>query len=249
MPLHTDFSGSTIEELVRQDATRAALLHFLGIPFYEFPDSTLDEACDRKGLRTEIVIRELTRGPRLMHPEENVIIDWPAELIIGCLRHAHSMFTRERLPYIGELIRNCNVQSSVVNDLNILFPVFAEDFVHHIHLEEDRLFILIGLLQRALQGKMKPVEIHYILEADSIHQYVKEHESHDDEMEGIRNITSDYTLPADAPLHLEVLYAHLQQLEEELRTHARIENGILFPKAAALEEKVRQQLNELARLN
>ena len=249
MPLHTDFSGSTIEELVRQDATRAALLHFLGIPFYEFSDITLGEACDRKGLRREIVNHELIRGARLMHPQEHVLTSWPTELIIRCLRHAHSIFTRERLPYIADLIRNCPLHNSVVNDLNILFPVFSEDFVHHIHMEEDRLFIFIGLLQRALQGKMRPVEIHYILEADSIHQYVKEHESHDDEMEGIRNITSDYTLPADAPLHLEVLYAHLQQLEEELRTHARIENGILFPKAAALEEKVRQQLNELARLN
>ena len=137
----------------------------------------------------------------------------------------------------------------LVADLNILFPEFAEDFVQHIHIEEDRLFRYIGILSGSMRGTINPSALHRIMEKDSIHRFVIEHEAHDDEMEGIRKITADYLLMPDAPLHLEVLYAHLQQLEHELRTHARIENEILFPKAATLEARIRARLTEIARLN
>jgi len=244
-----DIPRLTVDELIRQDSLVAAKLHFLGIPFYEFPGTTLEEACNRKGLRIELVIRELMKSAEDMHPAEETIVSWPVDLITGCLTHAHSVFTRKRLPYLAELIRNCPVRNNVVADLNILFPVFAEDFVHHIHMEEDRLFRYIGKLKGALNGNTNPAALHMMMEKDSIHRYVVEHEAHDDEMEGIRKITSDYILPPGAPLHLEVLYAHLQQLERELRTHARIENEILFPKAATLEARVRTRLGEIARLN
>lgn len=245
----SDFSHLTVDELIRQDTLCAARLHFLGIPFYEFHGTTLKEACAHKGLRLEIVIRELTKTAEEMHPSEVSLITWPIELIIGCLSHAHSVFTRKRLPYLAALIRNCPVRNAVVADLNILFPVFADDFVQHIHLEEDRLFRFIGILVSSMRGKSNPSTLHRILERDSIHRFVVEHEAHDDEMEGIRKITADYILPTGAPLHLEVLYAHLRQLEQELRTHAQIENEILFPKAATLEARVRARLAEIARLN
>ena len=244
-----DFQSLTVDELIRQDTLCAAKLHFLGIPFYEFPGTTLQEACERKGLRLELVVRELTRSAEDMHPSEAALVSWPVDLIIGCLSHAHSVFTRKRLPYLAELIRNCPVRNAVVADLNILFPEFAEDFVQHIHIEEDRLFRYIGILSGSMRGTINPSALHRIMEKDSIHRFVIEHEAHDDEMEGIRKITADYLLMPDAPLHLEVLYAHLQQLEHELRTHARIENEILFPKAATLEARIRARLTEIARLN
>ena len=67
-----------------------------------------------------------------------------------------------------------------------------------------------------------------------------EHEAHDDEMNGIRKITRDYYLAPSAPLHVKVIYSELIDFEKSLKTHARIENEILFPKAMALENNVKQ---------
>jgi regulator of cell morphogenesis and NO signaling len=72
---------------------------------------------------------------------------------------------------------------------------------------------------------------------------------HDDEMEGIRKITKDYHLTADAPLHVKVIYSELIQFEKTLKVHARIENEILFPKAMALENEVKKKFFEKAKLN
>jgi regulator of cell morphogenesis and NO signaling len=76
-----------------------------------------------------------------------------------------------------------------------------------------------------------------------------EHESHDDEMAGIRKITKDYHLTSDAPLHIKVIYSELINFEKSLQTHARIENEILFPKAMALENQVRILVAEKIKLN
>ena len=76
-----------------------------------------------------------------------------------------------------------------------------------------------------------------------------EHEAHDDEMAGIRKITNDYQLPTDSPLHVKVIYSELTNFEKNLQTHARIENEILFPKAMAVESKVKQIFTDRLKSN
>jgi regulator of cell morphogenesis and NO signaling len=76
-----------------------------------------------------------------------------------------------------------------------------------------------------------------------------EHEAHDDEMEGIRKITNDYQLDSSTPLHVKVIYNELREFEKNLITHARIENEILFPKAMALEGRVKQLFFNRAKFN
>jgi len=89
----------------------------------------------------------------------------------------------------------------------------------------------------------------YKMERNSLQRFAIEHEAHDDEMEGIRKITHDYYLSADAPLHIKVIYTELMQFEKNLQTHARIENEILFPKALALENSVKKSFLEKVKLN
>ena len=85
-----------------------------------------------------------------------------------------------------------------------------------------------------------------ILEKDPISILADQHEIHDDEMQGIRQLTKDYFLEEDAPLTMKVLYHELQNFEKELSIHAKIEDELLFPKAVQLElealRKIRKQI-------
>jgi regulator of cell morphogenesis and NO signaling len=111
------------------------------------------------------------------------------------------------------------------------------------------LFHFILALERASRQHYVPTKLYYLLEEHSIRHFAVDHEAHDDEMQGIRNITRDYALPAGAPLHVKVLYNELKGFEKSLITHARIENEILFPKAMELEEKVRLMFFGKAKFN
>lgn len=248
-----EYSSCTIKEILEQDSRKAFTLHFLGIDFGEYSSMNLRDVCALRGIRLQTVLQELVAAPKKIHPEEQSLIALPVTYIIGCLRHAHGVFTRQKLPYISTLISKFYAESdvfqSVVKDLKVLFPLFAEDFVKHIHMEEDRLFGFIEMLVETDKSRRLSSSLFYRLEKDSIHRFVVEHESHDDEMEGIRKITKDYALEQHAPLGIRILYSELQGMEQLLLEHARIENEILFPKAVALEGRVRRMMHENSRLN
>ena len=124
-----------------------------------------------------------------------------------------------------------------------------EDFIHHIHEEESRLFKRIELLQDVEEGNFALHDALKILKKDPIHLLADAHEIHDDEMEGIRKLTSDYTLEENAPLTMKVLYHELQNFEKELVIHAQIEDELLFPKAIELEKEAVRKITNKIRIN
>jgi regulator of cell morphogenesis and NO signaling len=232
-----------IAQLVDENYVHAYVLYYFGIRFNEHPDSTLEEACRKKGLKVEQVVRELENPTHLVE-EDLPLMSYPIDLIIEYLKHSHFLFIKHKLPYIARLVNDFHAQQdeykAVERDLKIVFPLFVEDFIHHIYEEEDTLFKYIAALERASKGKYIPTKLFYMLEKNSVQKFAIEHEVHDDEMEGIRRITRDYHTHAQTPLHVKVIYNELKDFEKSLITHARIENEILFPKAMALENKVKQ---------
>jgi regulator of cell morphogenesis and NO signaling len=125
----------------------------------------------------------------------------------------------------------------------------VEDFIHHIHEEESRLFNRIDLLQSIEAGEFSTRDALTILEQDPIHYLADHHEIHDDEMEGIRKLTNNYELTADAPLTIKVLYHELQNFEKELSIHAKIEDELLFPKAVELEKEASRTIQKQIQTN
>ncbi|MFN3839181.1 MAG: hemerythrin domain-containing protein [Cyclobacteriaceae bacterium] len=246
------FQTKQITQLVEENYVHAYVLYYFGIRFNDYPEQTLETVCREKGLNLEQVVREL-ENPHLLKEEHVPLISYPVDLIIEYLKHAHFLFIKHKLPYIARLVNEFKSQHDdyrpVERDLKVVFPLFVEDFIHHIYEEEDTLFRYIKMLDRASKGTYNPTRLYYLIEKYSVQKFALEHDVHDDEMEGIRKITNDYTLPPHAPLYVKVIYNELKAFEKSLITHARIENEILFPKAMALETKVKQQVFERSRFN
>lgn len=233
-----------IAELVEHDNEVAQVLYYFGIRFYEHSNQTLEQVCAQRGLKVEQLVREL-ESPRNNFQEQDIpLFSYPIDLIIEYLKHSHYLFVKHKLPYIGKLVENFKANHAayeqVEKDLKVLYPLFLEDFIHHIYEEEDTLFKYIKTLERAKKGYYNPSRLYHLMEKHSLQHCAIEHEVHDDEMAGIRNITKGYHLTTDAPLHIKVIYSELIHFEKSLQIHARIENEILFPKAMALENEVKQ---------
>jgi len=242
-----------IGELVDQDKIRAHVLFYFGIKFYEYSEQTLEQVCQEKGLSVDIVVRELESPNENFQESDLPLISYPVDLIIEYLKHTHHLFIKHKLPYIGRLVESFKANhieyDLIEKDLKALFPLFLEDFIHHIYEEEDTLFKYIRILERAGRGHLNPSELYQLMEKHSLQRCALEHEAHDEEMRGIRKITKDYHLTQDAPLHVKVIYNELIQFEKSLKLHAQVENEILFPKAMALENEVKKKFFEKARLN
>jgi regulator of cell morphogenesis and NO signaling len=252
MPEKLALKDTRISELVDQNYVHAYVLFYFGIQFYEYSEFTLEQVCNQKGLKVEQVVREL-ESPSHLKEADLPLVSYPVDLIIEYLKHSHFLFIKHKLPYIARVIENFKANHDdyklVERDLKLVFPLFVEDFIEHIYEEEDTLFHYIQALERASRGKYLHGNLFYLLEKNSVQKFAVGHEAHDDEMEGIRKITKDYTIDSKTPVHIKVLYNELKDFEKSLITHARIENEILFPKAMAIENRVRKAFFEKAQYN
>jgi regulator of cell morphogenesis and NO signaling len=248
----TAWKDKRINDLVEENYVYAYVLHYFGIRFFDFSTHTLAEVCQQRGLNVEYVIREL-ETPTHAQEADLPLISYPIDLMVEYLKHAHFVFIKHKLPYVAALVEAFKPEheayESISRDLKLVFPLFVEDFIHHIYEEEDTLFSYILLLDRAIKGKVQPSRLYYRLERNALQKFATEHEAHDDEMMGIRRITKDYFTDANTPLPIKVVYNELKDFEKKLQTHARIENEILFPKALALEHQLRTKLFERSKWN
>ncbi len=243
----------TVEELVDNNHACAYVLDCYGIEFYRCSEKSLAEVCEQSGLNTDHVCHNLGTVDKLSTIDLAQLHSYPANLVIEYLKHAHHIFVKKSLPYMGKLIRNLEpnnyVCSQVVEDIMIVFPLFAEDFIHHIYEEEDHLFHYVNQLIKVAKGKIHSNKIFPLLEAITLQALAADHENADDEMRGMRRLTKNYTIGADRDLHLRTIYKELMQFERELVFHANVENEVLFPKAIELEMDVKQQMSLLRGMN
>ncbi len=247
-----DFEKALIGDLVSQNYVFASVLHYFGISFYQYPTESLSQVCKKHKVNASQLISELESWALRTEPSAEELYINPIEVLVAYLKKKHYYFVRQELPFLSNIISGIAPEpkfAATMADLRIMFPLFVEDFIHHIHEEESRLFKRIELLQEIEDNQFSLRDALTILERDPVHLLADQHEIHDDEMEGIRKITQDYSLSEDAPLSMKVLYHELQNFERELHIHAKIEDELLFPKAVELEREVLRQIRKKIRTN
>lgn len=249
MSMNMDVLNVTISQLIQENFGYAAALDYYGINFQENEKQTLNMLCMARGISPEWII-ERVQNQQIKHPDFR---QWSIESIIRYLKVNHSFFTRFKLPYISKLIFETESEKfsnpQVGEDLKLIFPVFAEDFIKHIHEEEDTLFSYIHTLLEATRHIHNVADLLKTINHNSIQKLNLAHESHDDEMEGIRKLTNNFDADPVNDLYEFVIYQELKSFEQDLHLHAHIENYILFPKALKLENEVRWRIEQKIKLN
>lgn len=242
-----------VGSIVAENYVFGSVLHYFGISFYDYSDQTLEQICKSRGLNVDVVIKSLEESVSTSQKPIQ-LSDYPVDLIIEYLKHSHHQFVKRRMPYLAGLIsglRDTQIgASAIAKDLKFIFPLFVNEFIEHIYEEEDSLFVYVTELYKASKSKsVNAANLRTLIEKHTLQDYALEHETHDDEMLGLRKITNNYTLLPEHSLHIQVIYRELQDFEKELYTHAKIENEIFFPKALALENEVLKKINKNHHLN
>lgn len=248
-----EIQHQTISELVTQNYVHASVLFHFGVKFYDYQADTLEDVCQKHGLSLNAVVKGLESVEQPALKNELQLITYPIDLVLEYLTHTHHLFVKKRLPYIAQLIDGLEEVNfrykSLSRDLKQVFPLFVEDFIHHIYEEEDTLFTYIRSLTQFLAGETAGSRIYYSMERNAIREFALDHEVHENEMEGLNKITNGFKYCDEADLHIKVLFEELSRFENELLTHARIEDEILFPKALHLERQVKFKFFEIIKQN
>jgi regulator of cell morphogenesis and NO signaling len=245
-----DYGKKTIAELIEENHQFAFLMHFYGMSFVHFPDGTFGDLCKQYGYDPQVLIERFKAVQTIEDPSPDQLQTLPLDLVLEYLRHQHYTYIKQRLPYLAAIIKDLPEDIVIgAEEIQLIFPFFMEDFIHHMYEEEDTLFRHIQTMTQALDNNWGLWELHLLLEQTSVNALALKHTMEDDDMEGIRQLTLNYAVNADTPLALRVVFLELKAMEKDLKVHARIENEILFPKAMQLEQALRDRMRALFRLN
>ena len=240
-----------LTDLVEENYVYSSVLFYFGMDFYNYSEQTLEKLCKNKGRNLDDVINRLESFKDNETGQDGSLNSIPIDLAVAYIKHRHFTFIKQTLPYLAKLIDNypACTNCEVINDIKLVFPLFVEDFIHHMYEEENLSFNYISTLDKALKGMYNSAHLYYEMEKNCLAQISSAHKASDDGMHSIRKITNNYTIDDQAPVLLKVIYDELQNFEKNLIVHSRIENEILFPKAMVLEKQVKKFFQKQIRLN
>lgn len=165
--------------------------------------------------------------------EKNIEKTWLNEPLSNLVEHImlkHHAFLRKELPYVDKLLEKVVMvhgpnHRSFLYMLSDTFQELKKDLEKHLDDEETLLFPNVKEIENTAKKSEEQKEtFNKIVEL----LYV-DHDDAGEALRHIRNLTENYTLPADACASFEALYQALQDIEDNLHAHIHLENTILFP--------------------
>lgn len=247
-------SSFSLQEIVKHNPSLGYSLFECGILFPKHAEKTLNQACAEHGLNIEWVKRRLEEDRAWLSLKPQHFKDKSIAYITRILTGVHTHFAERRLPYIQSLIDSGYTleqdQQPILADLHWLFPLFYEDFIHHMREEEDLVFGYLNTIESIVCRKKNPGLVALTPKPDiSLSKLAMHHLEEDDEMRGISEITNQYRVESHHSVLVETILTELRWFERDLKMHGRIENEILFPKGMFLEKSLRGLFKELRNLN
>ena len=233
----------TIRDIVANDFRTAAVFQRHGIDFCCKGNRSVQDACRNSRVTAEDVlndIAEATATPPLEGPRFN---SWQLHTLVSYIVGNHHAFVRQLIPV---LLTHTKKVAAVHGDRHPelpqvaqLFSEVADEMTSHMAKEEQILFpYIVDVEEASHTGSGRP-SAPFGTVRNPIRMMEMEHESAGDAMARIRSLTSGYAIPEGACTTYRVCLQELEAFESDLHQHVHLENNILFPKAARLENELR----------
>ena len=230
----------TIRDIVANDYRAAAVFQKHGIDFCCGGDRTVDAACAAKGLPAASIVEELeavTATPASGTPRFN---EWDLPSLTSYIVAHHHAYVRQAIPTLLQHTRKIATvhgeHHPELADVANVFAGVADEMTMHMMKEERMLFPYIDAMARAAAAGQPIPTAPFGTVQNPIRMMEMEHDSAGSAMARINELTRGYQRPEDACTTYQVCLQELDAFERDLHAHVHLENNILFPKAARLEE-------------
>lgn len=231
--------ANTIAELAVAMPQAIPVLEKLGIDYCCQGHRSVQHACANAGITSDELLQLIGNAPQ---PSDGTK-SWDGETLhalIAFIVDTHHAYTREALQRLQALaakvrgVHGANHPELLV--VERLVVELASDLIPHMLKEEQVLFPFVEALEAAaLDGEEPPVPFFGTVK-NPIRMMMSEHETAGEKLAEMRGLTMDYELPDDACASFRALYATLIEIETDLHRHIHLENNILFPRAAEMED-------------
>ncbi len=241
----TPITGSLpVADIVKNDYRTADVFLKYDIEFCCGGKWPLEMVCASKNLDITLLIQELEKASRNVQVSNNLRFDeWSTGFLVDYIVNVHHQYLRTSLPVVVEYVKKFLdghlKKFPVLENLKSLVNKLHDDFLTHVKQEEEIFFPYIkqithahlhrepygSLLVRTLR---KPLQDIALREHDLLYKILSE----------MREITQQYTVPANACVTHRVTFSKLKELDNDLVQHMHLENDILFPNAIQIEKEL-----------
>lgn len=230
-----------IGQYVADDFRTAAIFSKHKIDFCCNGNRTVAEACDKKGIDSNVLLDELNAVLNSKIGETIDYKSWPIDLLVEYIEKKHHRYVEEKIPVLRQFLdKLCRVHGERHPELfkiNELFTASAGELASHMKKEELILFPFVKRMVKAKLGNEAIQSPQFGTVENPIAMMMEEHDNEGQRFRDIAELTDNYTPPADACNTYKVTYAMLDEFEKDLHLHIHLENNILFPKAIKLEQQ------------
>lgn len=227
-----------IGELVAQNYKTASIFKKFKIDFCCNGNRTISEACDRKNLDPNVLIKELKDTTKIT--EQNIDFNsWELDLLADYIEKTHHRYVISKIeeikPYLNKVVKVHGDHNPELKEIEVLFNQSAQELTHHLQKEEMILFPFIRNMVSAKIENKPLLTPHFGTVENPISMMKNEHQNEGERFEKISELSNNYTPPTHACNTYKVTFALLKEFEDNLHQHIHLENNILFPKAIKLE--------------
>jgi regulator of cell morphogenesis and NO signaling len=231
----------TVRELAVEIPGATRVFEKLKIDYCCGGHEPIGQACDRAGVNIDLVrnwlaAEEASAATHDKAPAFDESLANLSEYIVT----KHHVYTRDALQRIALLlVKVCDAHGANHSELLQIrseFQTLSAELTPHMMKEENILFPYISRMQSAVTTNTAPPFAPFGTVQNPINMMMREHDAAGEVLKRIRQLSKEFSVPADACLSYQTLYTALQELEADLHQHIHLENNVLFPQAIAMEE-------------
>ncbi|MEO5561895.1 MAG: iron-sulfur cluster repair di-iron protein [Chitinophagaceae bacterium] len=227
----------SLGEIVNMDYRTASVFEKYKFDFCCKGKRTLEQACLESGQPEEGIVKELS-----------VILDVPKissgnpgnlspTLLAEYIVTVHHAYVKKEMPrilaYLDKVVSKHGDQHPEIKKIALLFTELSVEMDLHMNKEEYVLFPRIAKVEKQILSQEDSDKgIFYLKSPVMIME--QEHDHAGTIMAQIRELTNNYSVPANACTTYRLLFSCLEMFEADLHRHVHLENNLLFPKALKL---------------
>lgn len=233
-----------VGEIVLNHPETRFLLGKLGIDYCCGGKLSLSRACHRRNLDVDEVVNGLEAAIQSQNEAANQELDYRDLSLDALTDHivdVHHKYVQTVTPEIQRLLDKVSKRHGdehpELNEIRNIFENVAGELAMHMRKEELILFPWIKRTAMAQRGEIAFQVPPFGTLANPINMMESEHEGAGGDMERIRELTNNYTLPEGTCMSYWQVYELLKQFEQDLHMHVHLENNLLFPGGLAIESE------------
>jgi len=228
---------TTVGDIVARDFRTAGVFEHFGIDFCCGGRRSVADACRTATVDPATLLGALDEATAIDDRRDDVTA-WSPSRLVEHIVETHHGYVRTALPliarYLAKLLEVHGGRHPELAEVRVAFARIARDLEQHMMKEEQVLFPYIcELAEREESCGRMPSPFGTV--ENPILMMEREHRAAADDLRTVRELTDNYTAPADGCTTYAVCFAELARFEADLHRHVHLENNVLFPAAIALE--------------